>query len=103
MLAALLVATLCSLVTACGVLMVQGLAGVRRDRRVGEQRKLASLARKHGPLTPITAATHLGVTILAAERLLRGMVDDVYFTMVVDDEQGVLRYGFTERGLEEVN
>ena len=97
MLVALLVATLCSLLTAVIVLMLQGVAARTKERMLADQRAIADFIRDSGAVTPSTVAEEMGMPVKRADRLLRSMVDDVHFTMGINDEQGVLQFWFMEQ------
>jgi hypothetical protein len=47
-------------------------------------------------VTPLSIAKELNLTPLDADRLLRGMVDDVHLSMEIDVHQGELRFLFTQ-------
>lgn len=96
MLFALVVASLVSLLTASVVVLAQGLRVRAGERQLAKQRAVAELAREGAVLTPRAVARALDMPVLDADRLLRSMVDDVHFTMAVDDKLGELRFWFTE-------
>lgn len=91
---AILIAGLVSMMTASLVLVGQGIAAHLREREVKKQRLVAELTRTHGEVTPLLVAEKLQISPHDADRILRSMVDDVHFTMGIDDVQGVLRYWF---------
>jgi len=94
---ALLVATLCSLLTASIVLMVQGFAARRQEQLVAQQRLVADLARRReAPVTAEEVAGALSLDVQLADRVLRSMVDDVHFTMGIDDDAGCVEFWFLE-------
>jgi len=94
---ALLVATLVSLLTAAVVLVGQASVARAKERELARQRAVAEIARRNGGVTTFGVAEAMGISVLEADRLLRGMVDDVHFTMGVDDERGVLRFWFVDQ------
>jgi predicted HTH transcriptional regulator len=91
-LVALLVATLSSLMTASLVMIGQGLVARAQTRRTSREREIIRLMHELGAVAAGQVAERLDVDNTAAERLLRGLVDDRRFTMGPDDEAGVMRY-----------
>lgn len=97
MLIAVLIATLCSLLTASVVLLVQGFGARRQERLVARQRSVAELAQSRDDrLTPVSVAEALGMNVFEADKVLRSMVDDVHFTMGIDETAGQLEFWFID-------
>jgi hypothetical protein len=86
-----------ALLAASLVMLVQGLTA----RRAAEAARFAAAVRAlavqaGGVVTPMELARALGITAREADRILRGLVDDVTFTMGIDERQGVLQYWYPE-------
>lgn len=97
MLLPLVIALATALLAASVVLLVQGLIARRAalaERQVAAVQSLAAQA--GGVVTPVELAQALGVSVHEADRVLRSLVDDVTFTMGIDERLGVLQYWYPE-------
>ena len=92
---ALVVALLVAAIAVSAVVVIQAFLANAEHSRVMQQRAVAELATEvGGVVTPRMVAEHLAITPLEADRLLKGMVDDVHLTYAVDDRAGELRFEF---------
>lgn len=92
---ALVVALLVAAIAVSGVVLVQAFLAHADHTRILQQRAVTELATEvGGVVTPRMVSERLGITPLAADRLLKGMVDEVHLTFAVDDRAGELRFEF---------
>lgn len=97
MLFALIVASLVAAIAVSIAYFLQGYVLKQRQEEVALQRRILELARRSGGVvTPQGVAEELGLVPLDADRLLRGMVDDVHFTMELDVQAAELRFSIIE-------
>jgi hypothetical protein len=94
---AFLISALVAITAASFVLLVQAVAAQNQQALLERQRAIAELAKKTGGvLNPRLVAEHFSISYFEADRLMRGMVDDRYFKMKVDDREAELVFWFTE-------
>jgi hypothetical protein len=94
---AVLISALVAITSASFVLLVQAITAQNHQALLERQRAVAELAKATGGvLNPKLVSEHFGMTYFEADRLMRGMVDDRYFTMKVDDRSAELVFWFTE-------
>ncbi|MCA9549567.1 MAG: hypothetical protein KC933_05995 [Myxococcales bacterium] len=92
---ALVVALLVAAMAVSAVVLVQAFWAHAENTRLEQQRAVTELATEvGGVVTPRMVAQHLGISPLQADRLLKGMVDEVHLTFSVDDRAGELRFEF---------
>lgn len=92
---ALVVACLAVVLAVSAVVGVQAFLAVQQNTQQLHQRAVTELATDHrGVVTPSMVAEHLKMSPMDADRLLRGMVDEVHLTMQVDPLTGELRFEF---------
>ena len=95
---ALAIAFLSSIFTASCILIAQGIQAQLRDSRLRKQKAAGILIDDIGRMvTPSELAQAMSMHEVAAHKLLCAMVDDYYFTLQYDSQDGVYRFGFTER------
>jgi hypothetical protein len=91
----LVVAGLVAAILVSVALLIEAFRARAQIRTLEQQRAIAEYAVKTGGVvTPRTIAKALKITPLEADRLLRGMVDDVHLFMEIDVREGELRYVF---------
>lgn len=98
MLLPLVIALATALLAASAVLLIQGLiarGAASAARHLEVVRALA--AQSGGVVTPLELAAALGITAREADRILRSLVDDVTFTMGIDERQGVLQFWYPDQ------
>src|SRR5689334_12830141 len=94
-LVAVLTAAFVATFAVSAVLFAQAIMARAELRAYAQKRAITELARmRGGVVTPRLIATHLAVSVLDADRLLRSMVDDVYLVMDIDVDEGELRFIF---------
>ena len=92
MLPALVTATLVSLLAAGLVALAQQWLRTREGLDPEVLERAAELLQSQRRLTASELATFVGCSLHQANQTLRALVDDARYTMVIDDDEGVLRY-----------
>lgn len=87
---ALVVATLVAILAGSLAFMAQILWGTRNSR--AQDQALRELLLARGSMTPLEAAAALGISVPAADRRLRRLVDDQRVKMEIDLSIGALRF-----------
>ncbi len=97
MLLPVVIALATALLAASAVLLVQGLIARRAANAARHLAAVQALAAQSGGVvTPLELGQALGITPREADRILRSLVDDVTFTMGIDERLGVLQYWYPD-------
>jgi len=92
------IALIVALAAAAIVVLVQGLGGRRTAAAARHAATVQALAADGGGIvTAPDLARSLGVSTREADRILRSLVDDVRFTMGIDERQGVLQFWYPDQ------
>jgi Kef-type K+ transport system membrane component KefB len=93
----LVIALATALLAASVVMLIQGLIARRTAEAARHATAVQTLASQSGGVvTAIELARTLGISTRRADRILRALVDDVSFTVGIDERLGVLQYWYPE-------